>query len=77
MRAEVRLARPCSFCRTDFWILSAAAWHSPESLGVVVGTVHMMCVIIFQVYYYAVEAGKNDVWIVKREVVPTPGPQEC
>jgi hypothetical protein len=77
VRAKVRPARPRSSCCTDFRILSAAVWHSPESLGVVVGTVHMMCVIIFQVYYYAVEAGKNDVWLVKREVVPTPGPQEC
>ncbi|KAJ1472889.1 glycosyl transferase family 4-domain-containing protein, partial [Baffinella frigidus] len=39
----------------------------PESLGIVVGTVHMMCVIVFQVYYYAVEDGKTDMYIVKRE----------
>ena len=38
----------------------------PESLGIVVGTVHMICVIIFQVYYYTV-ADAASVWKVKLE----------
>ena len=47
-----------------------------------VGTVHMMCVIVFQVYYYAVEDGKTNEWIVKREVSHerkflTTTPQPC
>eukprot|EP00960_Hanusia_phi_P023854 703546-Hanusia_phi.AAC.1 len=41
-------------------------FRRPESLGIVVGTVHMICVIIFQVYYYTV-ADAASVWKVKLE----------
>mmetsp|Transcript_57975 Transcript_57975/g.118632 ORF Transcript_57975/g.118632 Transcript_57975/m.118632 type:complete len:388 (+) Transcript_57975:178-1341(+) len=34
----------------------------PESLGIVVGVVHMVCVILFQVYYYTAE--RSGRWMV-------------
>jgi len=38
----------------------------PESLGIVVGTVHMVCVILFQVYYYTASKAES-IWKVKLE----------
>mmetsp|Transcript_43681 Transcript_43681/g.106791 ORF Transcript_43681/g.106791 Transcript_43681/m.106791 type:complete len:392 (+) Transcript_43681:124-1299(+) len=38
----------------------------PESLGIVPGTVHLICVIVFQVYYYVAEAPDTP-WLVKLE----------
>ena len=39
----------------------------PESLGIVVGTMHMICVILFQVYYYTAAGEAADAYQVKRE----------
>ena len=39
----------------------------PESLGIVVGTMHMICVILFQVYYYTAAGEAADRYQVKRE----------
>ena len=39
----------------------------PESLGIVVGTMHMICVILFQVYYYTAAGETADIYKVKRE----------
>lgn len=36
--------------------------RSPESLGIVVGVVHMVCVILFQVYYFT--ADRDGPWTV-------------
>jgi UDP-N-acetylglucosamine--dolichyl-phosphate N-acetylglucosaminephosphotransferase len=43
--------------------------HRPESLGIVPATVHIVVVIVFQLFYYTAVGpnNKDSVWLVKLE----------